>query len=54
MLPCACALDSAQFEYGKRDYARRTKATTEKCIDQTATGEKAKIRKCTSKDSCSV
>ena len=45
-----CAPDAALFESGEQDYARR-KTMTEKCIDQTVTREKAKIRKCTSEDS---
>ena len=40
----------ALFESGEQDYARKRRDNSEKCIDQTVTGEKAKIRKYTSKD----
>ena len=51
MVTCTCAPDLALFESGARDNARKGEATTEKCIDQTVTKEKAKIRQCTSQNS---
>jgi len=35
-----CKPDSKLFESGERDYAKKRKATIEKCINQTDTGEK--------------